>query len=64
MACTDQRQFRSPPLGGAAVNHALSDHFQSVARGHFTVRRLERKYGKDIVFAAYEQVRQDFESSK
>ena len=42
-------------LGGAAVNYAFIDHFQSVARGHFTVRRLERKYGKDIVFAAYEQ---------
>jgi hypothetical protein len=51
-------------LGGAAVNYAFIDHFQSVARGHFTVRRLERKYGKDIVFAAYEQLRQDLESSK
>jgi len=46
-------------LGGAAINYAFIDHFQSVARGHFTVRRLERKYGKDIVFAAYEQLRQD-----
>jgi hypothetical protein len=51
-------------LGGAAVNYAFIDHFQSVARGHFTVRRLERKHGKDIVFAAYEQFRQDLESSK
>jgi len=46
-------------LGGAAVNYAFIDHFQSVARGHFTVRRLERKYGKDIVFAAYERIRRD-----
>jgi EcsC protein family len=46
-------------LGGAAVNYAFIDHFQSVARGHFTVRRLERKYGKDDVFAAYEQVRRE-----
>jgi hypothetical protein len=45
-------------LGGAAVNYVFIDHFQSVARGHFTVRRLERQYGKDIVFAAYEQLRQ------
>ncbi len=44
-------------LGGAAVNYAFIDHFQSVARGHFTVRRLERKYGKEIVFAAYEEIR-------
>jgi EcsC protein family len=51
-------------LGGAAVNYAFIDHFQSVARGHFTVRRLERKYGKDLVFTAYERLRQDLESSK
>ena len=42
-------------VGGAAVNYAFIDHFQSVARGHFTVRRLEQKHGKDIVFAAYER---------
>jgi hypothetical protein len=49
-------------LGGAAVNYAFIDHFQSVARGHFTVRRLERKYGKDIVFAAYERFRRETSS--
>jgi hypothetical protein len=42
-------------LGGAAINYAFIDHIQSVARGHFTVRRLERKYGKDIVFNAVGQ---------
>jgi hypothetical protein len=49
-------------LGGAAVNYAFIDHFQSVARGHFTVRRLERKYGKDIVFNAYERLRRETNS--
>jgi EcsC protein family len=44
-------------VGGAAVNYAFIDHFQSVARGHFTVRRLERKCGKETVFAAYEEAR-------
>ena len=34
-------------LGGAAVNYAFIEHFQEVARGHFTVRRLERVYGKN-----------------
>ena len=29
-------------LGGAAVNYAFIEHFQDVARGHFTVRWLER----------------------
>jgi hypothetical protein len=49
-------------LGGAAVNYAFIDHFQSVARGHFTVRRLERKYGKGIVFNAYERLRRETNS--
>ena len=39
-------------LGGAAVNYAFIDHFQEIARAHFTVRRLERRYGKDAVRAA------------
>jgi EcsC family protein len=51
-------------LGGAAINYAFIDHFQSVARGHFTVRRLERKYGKDIVFEEYERFRQDLNAPK
>jgi EcsC protein family len=46
-------------LGGAAINYAFIIHFQAVARGHFTVRRLERRYGKEIVFAAYERLRRD-----
>jgi hypothetical protein len=51
-------------LGGAAVNYAFIDHFQSVARGHFTVRRLERKYGKDLVFNVYERLRQDLGTAR
>jgi hypothetical protein len=45
-------------VGGAAVNLAFMDHFQDVARGHFTIRRLERAYGVDAVRQEYEQVRQ------
>ena len=41
-------------VGGAAVNTAFMNHFQSTARAHFTVRRLERAYGKASVRAAYE----------
>ena len=51
-------------LGGAAINYAFIEHFQSVARGHFTVRRLERKYGKEIVFNVYERLRQDLGPKK
>ena len=43
-------------LGGAAVNYAFIDHFQQIAGAHFTVRRLERRYGKDVVKAAYEKL--------
>jgi hypothetical protein len=39
--------------GGAAVNYAFTAHFQAVARGHFTVRRLERRYGTTRVRNAY-----------
>jgi EcsC protein family len=40
-------------LGGAAVNYAFIDDFQEIARAHFTVRRLERRYGKNAVRTAY-----------
>ncbi len=40
--------------GGAAVNYAFIDHFQTLARGHFTVRRLERIYGAALVRAEYD----------
>ena len=43
-------------LGGAAVNYAFIEHFQGVARGHFTVRRLERVYGKDVIRTEYERL--------
>ena len=42
--------------GGAAVNYAFADHFQSLAFGHFTVRRLERHYGGDVVRAEYNRL--------
>jgi len=43
-------------LGGAAANYAFIEHFQDVARGHFSVRRLERRYGKDVVQTEYERL--------
>jgi hypothetical protein len=38
------------------VNYAFIDHFQEIARAHFTVRRLERRYGKDVVRMAYDKL--------
>jgi hypothetical protein len=42
--------------GGAIVNTLFIDHFQDMARGHFIVRRLERKYGEAIVEKTYRSV--------
>ena len=57
---TAWRTGRRPlTLGGAAVNYAFIEHFQEVARGHFTVRRLERSYGKTVVRTEYERLAQD-----
>ncbi|GMA61722.1 EcsC family protein [Alicyclobacillus fastidiosus] len=44
-------------LGGATINFAFTDHFQRLAHGHFTVRRLERVYGCDVVEAEYHRLR-------
>lgn len=41
---------------GAAINLLFVSSFQKTASGHFTVRRLERKYGLDAVKAAYEAI--------
>jgi hypothetical protein len=43
-------------FGGAALNLAFAEHFQDLARGHFTVRRLERIYGTDPVRIEYERL--------
>lgn len=44
-------------IGGAVVNAAFTSHFQTLARGHFAVRRLSRIYGKTAVRLAYEEIR-------
>jgi hypothetical protein len=39
--------------GGATVNLLFIDHFQDVARAHFTIRRLERIYGAEAIRSEY-----------
>ncbi|MBR8065885.1 EcsC family protein [Burkholderia ambifaria] len=57
---TEQMAAKSiPAIGavlGATVNTLFIDHFQQMAHGHFTVRRLERKYGSVAVKAAYHAI--------
>ena len=57
VAISEKAAFQMVPLfgaaGGAMINAIFMDHFQKMAHGHFIVRRLERKYGKDPVEQAY-----------
>ena len=45
--------------GGAAINLLFINHFQDMARGHFTVRRLERKYGEIVIREEYRRIKRD-----
>lgn len=42
--------------GGALINTIFIGHYQDMARGHFTVRRLERLHGEIAIREAYDQV--------
>jgi hypothetical protein len=42
---------------GALINAAFMDHLQRRALGHFRIRGLERRYGRDLVRAAYTRLR-------
>ncbi|MFI5015432.1 MAG: EcsC family protein [Hyphomicrobiales bacterium] len=44
-------------VAGAAINTAFMEHFQSMAMGHFIVRRLERVYGPDLIATAYNEIK-------
>jgi len=43
-------------VGGALINSYFIDHYQSLARAHFTVRRLEREHGKTLIEEAFHRV--------
>jgi hypothetical protein len=43
-------------LSGAAINVAFTDHFQTLARGHFAIRRLERVYDPVTVHRHYARI--------
>ncbi len=42
--------------GGAVINTVFMDHFQDMAKGHFIIRRLERKHGKDVIQEIYQDL--------
>lgn len=41
-------------VSGGGINYMFIDHFQQIARGHFIIRRLERKYGVEHVRSEYQ----------
>ncbi len=43
-------------LGGASINLMFINHFQDMARAHFTVRRLERIYGAEAIKQTYMEI--------
>lgn len=57
---TEKAAVQMVPLvgaaGGALVNAIFMQHFQDMASGHFTIRRLERKYGSERVRAEYTRI--------
>jgi len=61
LVVTEKAAAQAVPLigaaGGALLNALFIDHFQGAARGHFTVRRLERVYGAETVRREFERLR-------
>jgi hypothetical protein len=43
-------------LSGGAINYMFMHHFQEMARGHFVIKRLEKKYGLPLVEGTYKQL--------
>lgn len=41
---------------GAAINAIFISHFQNMAKGHFTIRKLERIYGEEVIEKTYDQI--------
>jgi len=60
LVVTQKAAAQAVPLigaaGGALINTLFIDHFQRVAHGHFTIRRLERAYGTEAVREVYERL--------
>lgn len=43
-------------IGGASINLLFINHYQKMAKAHFTVRRLERHYGEELVKRMYTEI--------
>jgi hypothetical protein len=58
---SDKAALQMVPVAGAVTGAGLNiifmNHFQHVAKGHFIVRRLERKYGVDMIKDEYHKLK-------
>ena len=43
-------------IAGATLNTMFTDFYQDMARGHFIIKRLEKKYGFELVKAEYTKI--------
>lgn len=57
---SEQAAAKAVPIigaaGGATINVLFMSHFQDMARGHFIVKRLEARYGTELVRDVYESL--------
>jgi len=57
---TEKSVAQSIPIvgaaGGAIINTIFISHFQDMAKGHFTVRKLERIYGQQEIKKLYQDL--------
>lgn len=57
VALTEKAVAQTVPIigavAGATLNTMFTDYYQDMARGHFIVKRLEKKYGFELVKAEY-----------
>ena len=44
-------------IGGGGLNYVFVDHFQKMATAHFTIRRLERKYGEAEIKSIFQSIK-------
>lgn len=66
---SDKVAAQMVPIAGAASGASLNlifiNHYQNVAKGHFIIRRLERRYGIDRIRAEYQRLEeQEIEAEK
>jgi hypothetical protein len=62
VAVSQKLAVHAIPVPGGIMSALVNYAFQDTARGYFTVRSLERKYGQDAVRTCFERIRRDKQS--